>query len=126
LKVLVSIRERGAKGGDPLPPGVREGGGSVTSKDMIKPKQVFTMKLRVKGGYDASINVSPLNAGPTTNFDIQVVRDNDPNSEVAADKGPDANANVNFKLDNTEIVLVRIINNGKTQNKVQVIYNVSP
>jgi hypothetical protein len=71
----------------------------------------------------------PTKSGPTTNFDIIVVKDNDNNQIIAQDTGPEPSASVAFTLPQTEIVRVRIINNngkGAGFNKGFLDYNASP
>ena len=129
VTAIVTIKEKGAvPKTEPLPKDTLEGKNSFTTA-FIDPKGVIERKFRVKAGYAASFNVSPIAnkaSKGTPNFDIQVVKDSDRNAEVAADTKPDANAKVSFTLQAQEIVVVRIINAGPTRNKVSVIYDVSP
>jgi GYF domain 2 len=112
---------------DPLPPGVRDGKDALISA-LIKPNMVFVQKFRVKAGHAASFNVTVLEpkAG-ITRFKLNVVRDSDQNVELAADPNqPGDRPSVNFQCANTEIVLLRVQNVGKTSNKLSIVYNVSP
>lgn len=135
MKVAVTVRETNApqvKGGDPLPEGVKEGRGNFTT-DIIKPGKELVFLFRVKGGREATFAATclPAKAGTDlvkagSNINIQVTHETNVNQMYVEDMRPDPHANVRFTRPDTEIIRLRVINAGKTSNKVSIIFNVSP
>jgi len=113
----VTIKE-GTQTDPPPPAGVRIGSGTATSKNALKPGGMFNVKFRVKGGYPAKLT------SPTPGISFTVVKDADQNQQIAAQ--PANNATLNFSVPNTEVVVVRLRNEGKGAAVISVIYDVSP
>jgi hypothetical protein len=113
---------------DPLPPNTLEGSGVLQSKLLIKPGVVYIQQFRVKAGHAASFRASPVNAGAgNVRLKVNVVKPTDDKFVYAADeKQPSAAPTVNFTLDKTEVVLLRVHNVGTVTTKVSIIYDVSP
>jgi hypothetical protein len=117
VQSTVTIKE-GAQTDPPPPAGVRIGSGTATSKNALKPGGMFNVKFRVKGGYPAKLT------SPTPGISFTVVKDADQNHQIAVQ--PANNATLNFSVPNTEVVVVRLRNEGKGAAVISVIYDVSP
>jgi hypothetical protein len=131
----VTIRETAPAPGDKkkideqaLPKDVFTGNGSVTVKG-LKPGEEQVFKFRVKAGHNANVKVIPFMSKlnkKETDFNLFVVRDAD-GAQLQADSRPTVFADVNFRVDATEIIRVRVVNAGKTTpTKSTLYYNVSP
>lgn len=97
---------------DNLPADTLEGSGL---KPMTpSPKKEEVQKFRVRGGHPASFKFVPTNKGPASDFNIIVVKDSNPDHVIKQDVGPEPTASVNFTLQNTEIVRVRVIKDRKS------------
>lgn len=93
----------------PLPPDTMEGKG-LKAFTISPAKKEESQKFRVRAGHKASFKFAPTKSGPTTDFNIIVVKDSDPNQIIAQDVGEGPQASVSFVLNTTEIVRVRILN----------------
>jgi hypothetical protein len=114
-------------GPQPLPPGVKEGRGSVSFSPVTTTKE-RVQKFRVKAGHKVNISVVPTAEGPNVDFNLFVHRDSD-NAVLASDDGPGASATVTFVPQATEIVRVRVVNasrGAKTSSTAKLFYDVSP
>lgn len=111
---------------EPLPPDILEGGGLKSL--IILPKKEETLKFRVRGGHPASFRFVPGKEGPGSDFNLIVVKDSNPDQVIKKDMEPGASASVKFSLPTTEIVRVRVINNGQKAAGTSGIleYDVSP
>ena len=108
---------------DPLPPDTFEKSGGKQITSLPAGKEV-SFKFRVKVGYKASFSMTTTMAF-NPKVGLIVVKESD-NSVLAEDKGAGANPRVLLELPRTEIVRVRIINNGKTSISGTLLYEVSP
>ncbi len=114
--------EKKIPGEEPLPPDTLEKSGSKDLPILFRGKET-SMKFRVKAGHKASFSVTPANP-INAKITLVVVREN--NTVVVEEKDGNPNPRVQFELPNTEIVRVRIINNGKSSVRGTLLYNVSP
>ena len=110
VQSAVSIQEA-------LPPGVYVGKGSVPIKNATKGGAIRTEKFRVKGGHPAKLT------SPTPGVSITVLKESDM-TQIAAQ--PANGQTLNFTVPNTEIVIARFRNEGKTAVAISVIYDVGP
>jgi len=112
----------------PLPKDVLTGKGNVLVKS-LKPGEEQIFKFRVKAGHNANVKLipfTPKSLKGETNMDLFVLKDSD-GAQIGADNGPGAGAEVNFTVQPTEIVRVRVVNAGKTTpTRSSLTYNVAP
>src|SRR5436189_4289377 len=94
------------------------------------PRKADVPKFRVRGCHPASFKFVPTKSGPASDFNIIVVKDSNPDHVIKQDIGPEPTASVEFTLQNTEIVRVRVINNNPKStpslNRAMLDYNASP
>ncbi|MBI1832414.1 MAG: DUF4339 domain-containing protein [Planctomycetes bacterium] len=123
INATITLREKGdAPQKPPLPADTKEGKSQFQTPAALKPKDVYEQKLRVQADYAATISFTAIDKLKGTKIDLVVVKDSDRNA-VIAKSGP--KASVAFRVNATEIVVVRVINSGPTTVRVNVIYNVS-
>lgn len=108
---------------DPLPPDTFEKSGDKQIPSLPAGKEI-SFKFRVKVGHKASFSMTTTKA-INPKVGLIVVKESD-NSVLAEDKDAGANPRVLLELPRTEIVRVRIINNGKTSIRGTLLYEVSP
>ncbi len=116
-------------GPEPLPADVLEGRGSKDITPAIPAGQEREFKFRVRAGHMANLRVVPTAKGPNIEFKLFVHRVGGDNALLFSDDGPAAVATVNFTLQDTEIVRVRVVNASKGPNansKAKLFYDVSP
>lgn len=109
---------------EPLPPDTFEKSGLQTT--IVAAGKEAAFKFRVRAGYKASFSATSRLKGSTARLNLIVVKENDNAVILAEEKDARPNPRVQLELPNTEIVRVRIINNGKSTTSVNLLYDVSP